>query len=34
MKSGRQSNVEYKRFGVQRTTSKKTSRSIHWSIYY
>ena len=29
MKSRRQSNVKYERFGVQRTTSKKTSGLIH-----
>ena len=34
MESGRQSDVEYKRLGVQRITSKKTSRLICQSIYH
>jgi len=34
MEDRRWSNVEYKIFGVQRTTDKEASRSIYWSIYY
>jgi len=34
MEERRQSNVEYKIFGVQRTTSKEISEPICWSIYY
>ena len=29
MESWRQSDIEYKRFGIQRTTSKETSELIH-----
>jgi len=34
MEEERQSNVEYKRFGVQGTTSEEVSRPIYRSIHY
>jgi len=34
MKSGRQSDIEYEKLGVQRTTSEKTNRLICQSIYH
>jgi len=34
MKEKRQSDVEYKRFGVQEKTGKEVSGLICWSIYY
>ena len=34
MKSRRQDNIEYKRFGIQEMTGKETGKSICWSIYH
>ena len=34
MEEGRQSNVEYKRFGVQGMISEEVSRPICWPIHH